>query len=1145
MMDQRGYPSDKYSHLRDRAEDRLRQSSIKMPDIRDLSVEETENVLNDLLVHIHEQEIHIEDLHDARQAVEIARHEYSGLYDFAPVAYFTLSDKGLIQDVNFEGAKLIQSEKTQLVNMPFSHFVHHDDKDVYHGHNERVFERRSKQTCEVRLVKSGGAVFHAQLRTIAVTDGKNRPTLARIVVTDITDHKKSEQALRESEQRYRELINMSPDGIGVYDSRGDIVFVNDTLARVLEYAPSDLIGKSIIDIVYQDSREFETRRIREIVEKKIVQPFIETLWVRSDGTPVDVEVASASVSYRGAPAVQMVVRDITERRKAEEQLRKSELRFRHVYENVPMMMHSIDRDGRIVTVNRKWLEVMGYHQEEVVGRKVESVMTPESRATLRSVLPGFWSQGRISNLPYQYVKKDGSVIDVLLDSVAMDDPEWGKVSLSVIRDVTETKHAEQALRESEARYRALFENMREGVSIFKAEGEAEDFVFLDYNRSAERIDGAHREDVIGKSVVSVFPGLKDFGLFDVFQRVWRTGQPESHGVKKYVDKQLERWRDNFVYKLPSGEIVAVFSDETERKKADEELRKRTLDLSERIKELNCLYGISKLIENKDATLEQVLQGIVNLVSSAWQYRDVACARIVLDDQEYKTDDFRETPWKQTSLITAHGKQIGTLDVCYLEERPEEHEGPFMSEERRLLDAVAERLGRIVERNQAEVALRLSEERFRAIFESAEEYISIKDRDLRFVLVNPAIERLVNREAGDMVGLRSRELFGNAAGAHLEDVDLRVLDGESVDEERTIPVQEIPRTLHFTKVPLRDAEGVVIGICTIARDITERKRIAPKVPIRAESYPSPSMQATLGKARVAADTDSIVLLLGESGSGKDYLARWIHDHSHRAGGPFFAVNCAAVARDLAESELFGHERGAFTGAAARKKGILELAEGGTLLLNEIGELDVTLQAKLLAFLDTRSFLRVGGQTHIHVNARLIAATHRDLDMESAEGRFLRPLLYRLSVFPIAVPSLRDRPEDIPLLVDELILETANEMQLTEVPVIDPEHIRTLRQYHWPGNVRELKNVLERSLMLWAGERFDLTLPVEHSHDRGWSYTVRYLSGQTLREITDDVIRSLCSEVLHRCRGNKKETARLLGISRDALYRYIRRMDISSD
>jgi transcriptional regulator with PAS, ATPase and Fis domain len=307
-----------------------------------------------------------------------------------------------------------------------------------------------------------------------------------------------------------------------------------------------------------------------------------------------------------------------------------------------------------------------------------------------------------------------------------------------------------------------------------------------------------------------------------------------------------------------------------------------------------------------------------------------------------------------------------------------------------------------------------------------------------------------------------------------------------------------------------------------------------------------MRAALRDARLAAATDSIVLLQGESGSGKDYLARWIHDHSRRASGPYFAVNCAAISRDLAESELFGHEPGSFTGAQGRKRGLLELAEGGTILLNEIGELSLSLQSKLLTFLDTRSFVRVGGEKSITVNARIIAATNRSLETEVVEGRFLSPLLYRLNVFAIHVPPLRDRIEDIPVLLKEIMSGLAAEMQLTSLPAIDPASVIALARYHWPGNVRELRNVIERSLILSDAKKLTVALPLVDASDQSWSHVSSFPEHErTLQDVTGEVIKSLCLEALRRCEGNKRLAARVLGISRDSLYRYVKRFGIEGD
>ena len=444
-----------------------------------------------------------------------------------------------------------------------------------------------------------------------------------------------------------------------------------------------------------------------------------------------------------------------------------------------------------------------------------------------------------------------------------------------------------------------------------------------------------------------------------------------------------------------------------------------------------------------------------------------------------------------------------------------------------------------DRKLAEQALRQSEERFRAIFESAQDAIFIKDQNLRYSHVNPAFGKLFGLNSSQVIGRRAEDLFGEQAGKHITDVDLRVLAGETVEEEQAALIQGVERTFHHISVPLLDVGGTIIGVCGVSRDVTERRRVVPVPKVAADKYRSEAMRTAVREARKAAATDSIVLLLGESGSGKDYLARWIHEHSRRAGGPYFSVNCAAVAKELAESELFGHESGAFTGARGRKKGLLELAEGGTLLLNEIGELPLALQSKLLTFLDTRSFMRVGGEKSVHVNARLIAATHRELEQEVAEGRFLSPLFYRLNVFTISVPPLRDRVEDIPLLIDEIMSKLAEEMQLTHVPNMDLGTMRSLAHYSWPGNVREMRNVLERAIMLSDGDNLSVSLPASDSGSADWSYELRFQPNRTLHDVTDEVIRWLCVEGLRRTGGSKKKAASLLGISRDSLYRYMKR------
>jgi DNA-binding NtrC family response regulator len=326
--------------------------------------------------------------------------------------------------------------------------------------------------------------------------------------------------------------------------------------------------------------------------------------------------------------------------------------------------------------------------------------------------------------------------------------------------------------------------------------------------------------------------------------------------------------------------------------------------------------------------------------------------------------------------------------------------------------------------------------------------------------------------------------------------------------------------------------------SLLRKSVQRSYLRTAIPsdtkISEPDFLSETMRRTLARARNAAAADSIVLLLGESGSGKDYLARYIHHHSKRSDGPFFTVNCAAVSPDLAESELFGHEPGAFTGALGRKRGLLELAQGGTLLLNEVADLSPALQAKLLTFLDTRSFTRLGGETHISVNARLLAATNKRLDEEVAEGRFREDLYYRLNVFAITVPPLRDRPEDIPVLVREIQSRLVAEMGLPAASSqIDQTVLDVLTGYSWPGNVRELGNLLERTLILSGDGRIQASSLDLAASSEDWRITVRFPKDRSIHDVSDGVKRSLIVEALRRSGGNKQSAARLLRISRHAL------------
>jgi len=310
--------------------------------------------------------------------------------------------------------------------------------------------------------------------------------------------------------------------------------------------------------------------------------------------------------------------------------------------------------------------------------------------------------------------------------------------------------------------------------------------------------------------------------------------------------------------------------------------------------------------------------------------------------------------------------------------------------------------------------------------------------------------------------------------------------------------------------------------------------------------SPLIQAAIQTAQRASGTNSTILLLGESGTGKEVFAHTIHQWSPRRDKPFVVVNCVALSEHLLESELFGHEKGAFTGAHQAKKGKFETANGGTVFLDEIGDMPLSLQTKLLRVLQDHEFERVGGTRPISTDIRVLAATNRDLDAAVQEGRFRTDLFYRLNVIRIVLPPLRDRRDDIPTLARHFMARYAAE---TKRPVrrITAEAVDLLKQHHWPGNVRELANTIERAVVLCSGETIalaDLALPGTHAPSPSPDVLP---TGETdgFHEQINAYRRQVLVGALRRTNGNQTQAAKLLGLHRTYFLRLLHKLNIRAD
>ncbi len=428
-------------------------------------------------------------------------------------------------------------------------------------------------------------------------------------------------------------------------------------------------------------------------------------------------------------------------------------------------------------------------------------------------------------------------------------------------------------------------------------------------------------------------------------------------------------------------------------------------------------------------------------------------------------------------------------------------------------------------------------------------------------IGRSLRMILEREGYAVLLCHSAAAFHTAPKADLYLLDVRLPDGNGIDLLRSLrqegssaPVIMISGhgtiadaveatragAFDFLEKPLA-RERVLLGVANALEQRSLREenlRLKEQIGAGPKMVgSSPAFLQVLEQATLAARSDARVLLIGESGTGKELIAAHVHRESPFANGPFVKVNCAAIPNDLIESELFGHEKGSFTGATALRRGKFELADNGTLFLDEVGDLHANSQAKLLRVLQEGEFHRVGGERAIQVQVRVLAATNRDLTEMVAQGKFREDLYYRLSVMPLRVPSLRERPSDIPAIAAYFLEEFCGRNNFRPKRVA-PEVFELLSAYHWPGNVRELRNIVERMAILSPGDTIEPGIvPLEIRAAPG-------LSGpkSALHEARDTAEREQIIKALESAAWNVSQAARALGMERTNLHKRMRALAI---
>lgn len=1079
---------------------------------------------------------------DIIRTLRESEERYHQLFDLAPDP-IVVHREGMILLANDAAAKSLGLDGAQdLIGKPLLEFIHPD----CHAHVTEAIagadERGVPSMVEIPFVRLDGKLVYGETRTAPTVYRGKRALLS--VARDVTERKLAERALRESEEKYRLVVDNAREGIFIVQD-GAIQFMNSRVPWFTKYEEGDFEKKSFVEYVVPEDR---TPLIEQHVRRMQgdLAPWCHTFRISTNtGNIRWLDLTSVGVTWNGKPAALCFAADATQRRQAEEALRESEKRYRELVDNANDIIFVTDANGFFLIFNPVGLRLTGYSEEEIVHAHYLDLVHPDHRKKAER----FYGIQFVKKIPNTYYElpihtKEGGTVYVGQHVQLVMEGEKVTGFQAICRDITERKRAQEDLSRAEESLRIMVDNLP--IAVFAKS--AEDHRFISWNKASEKLFGYVREEVIGKNDYDFFPKEQADFFWEKDREALDSGEvidiPEERILTKNTGVRILHTR-----KVPlrgkdgsAHALLAISEDVTERKMAEEALRESEKRYRRLFEDAPLMSVITRneqgipfisdcnefFLRSIGYTREEVVgQPLATFYSPASQFD-------LLEGGGYARALAGEFVIGERELVNRDGRLVPTLLYTATEA---DSSGGVTGTRAMFVD--------ITDRKRAENALRESEERFRAIFDSVPNSVFIKNRSRRYDLVNPAMLELLALPDSDVLGKTEEEIFGADMAEQLRDLDQRVLTGDRIEEERKVTIAGASMTFLETRVPLRDSAGRVTGICGISHNITERKHFQTASNSFRSKNLSKTMRATFEIAEIASNHDSIVLITGESGVGKDHLAKYIHAHSKRSKGPYFSINCAAVPVDLAESELFGHESGAFTGAGRRKRGLIELAEGGTLLLNEIGELSPPIQAKLLTFLDTKTFHRVGGERAIKVNARLIAATSRDLEEEVAGRRFRADLFYRLNVFSIKVPPLRDRTEDIPDLAMVLIRELAAELRLSTVPEIEESDVERLCDYTWPGNVRELRNVLERGLILSKRNRVrvdDLLAATEPSTNE-WSWTTAFPEGKSVDHVADELKSALIVEALRRCKGRRQMAADLLKISRDALKRRIQGLGIT--
>jgi PAS domain S-box-containing protein len=1033
----------------------------------------------------------------AESAEELRREkeQLDGLFELSPDAVIVTDDDFRVLRVNEEFTRIFGYTAEEAVGHGLAELLVPEEFHADYLQHRASLALGERIEFEAIRQRKDGVRFDVSVVAKSISIGHDQIAVY-LIYRDITERNAAKRKLERSEANLLEsqrLVHMcswayepstgkitsSPEGYRIFEIKSN-----------LDIWTIDLF----FDRVHPEDRPaLEERYRRELLDK--TDYTLSYRIVLPDGSIKRIFTVGHPVLNESGELVELIgtSMDVTEQWKAAEALRRSE----GYLAEAQRLSHTGSFGWNVPSGELFWSEETFniFQYDRTTKPNVELFLQrvyPEDADRVRQTIERASQDGNNFEHEFRLLMPDGSVKYVHSVAYASRDKAGGLEFVGAVSDVTARKRAEEGLRKSEERWRSVFENSAIGVALTDLDGR-----FLATNHVYQTMVGYTEEELRALCFLDVTHEDYSEANWALVTELLEGKRRQFQIEKKYRRKDGSLiWVRNNVSLVPGTErvprfIMALSEDITQRKRAEEALQRSEgyLAEAERLSHTGSwawnvrtgsLFWSQEIFRIYDYPFQETGPGwpqFLERVHPEDRPQIERRAKIEASGKEWvdSQNDFR--------IVLPDGKIKHLHSVAY----------PVRDESGEITEVVGTVMD-VTEQHQARAAL-----------QTAFEQIKAEETELRQMIDAVASYIYVLRPDG--TALYANQTVLNYLGVTLEDVrreDHRARifhpdDLERVREEREgalargKPFETEQRALGkdgkyrwflVRYIPLRDDQGNIIRWYATGTDIEDRKQAEERM--RDENLAlreqidqafmfeeivgsSPALQNVLSSIVKVAPTDSTVLITGETGTGKELIARAIHKHSQRSGRAFISVNCASIPSSLVASELFGHEKGAFTGAVQRRQGRFELAHSGTIFLDEIGELPAETQVALLRVLQERQFERVGGNQVLSADVRVIAATNRDLTAAIAAGTFRSDLFYRLNVFPIEMPPLRKRKEDIPTLIEYFVKRYA-EKAGKQIRKIDRNTLELCQSYPWPGNIRELQNIVERSVILCGGDTF---------------------------------------------------------------------------